>query len=335
MPSRSRWRLPGRKEYRVNAIESVEDIRVFDAIARTGSLSSAARELNLSLTTVSKKLRRLEMSVGFRLVQRTTRRLHLTEEGNGFLEHCRAIIEAVDEAESFSGNGTARGTIRVTAAIALSQRQIAPRLARFLDLYPDITIQMIATNSRVDLVEQKIDVAFRQLPMGDSSFVTRTIAPDSQILCASPDYVARAGMPAEPGALRGHRCLTVGDPMPTHWQLRRGNEAVKAAIVAAVGCTDGEVPHRVALAGGGIAMKSAWDVIEDVRAGRLVRVLPEWWGMAQALRVVYPVRVQQPQRVRAFVDFMEAEFRSTLLECEDLALFPAADVMAARRSPNA
>lgn len=304
------------------ALESIEDLRVFDAIARAGSLSEAARAMAVSLSWVSTKLKRLEASLGVRLVQRTTRRLSLTDEGMAFWARCRTVLEAVAAAEEFRADDTIRGVVRVTASVAFAQRQIGPRLPRFLDLHPGIEVQVIASERLVDLIEQKVDVAFRQLPLGVSSFVTRTIAPDGRVLCASPGYLARFGIPEAPADLSRHRCLTVGDPPPVRWTLTRGDEEVAVPIRGALSSTDGEVPHAAALADGGIAMKSSWDVIDDIRAGRLVRVLPDWWGMTRVLRVVQPVRSHQPQRVRSLVDFLESELKLAVRINADLGLFP-------------
>jgi len=304
------------------ALEAIEDLRVFDAIARSGSLSAAAREMAVSLSLISTKLKRLEASLGVRLIHRTTRRLSLTDEGIAFLIHCRTILEAVAAAEESGADDTIRGIVRVTSSVAFAQRQIGPRLPRFLDLHPGIEVQVIASEKLVDLIDQKVDVAFRQLPFGISSFVTRAIAPDGRVLCASPAYLDRFGVPEGPEDLARHRCLTVGDPPPARWTLARGGEEVDVPIRSALSSTDGEVPHAAALADGGIAMKSSWDVVDDIRAGRLVRVLPEYWGITQALRVVQPVRAHRPQRVRAFVDFVESELKAAVLANADLGLFP-------------
>jgi DNA-binding transcriptional LysR family regulator len=305
----------------VARIERIEDLRVFDAIARAGSLSAAARDLGLSLTVVSKRLTHLERMLGVRLIQRTTRQLHLTDEGRFFLDRCRAALVAVDEAEEVGLDHAERGTIRIAAAVAFAQRQIAPRLGRFVAAYPGIAVQILANNRLIDLVEQQVDVAFRQAPLDTSSFVTRTIGPDAEILCASPAYIAEAGAPGHPNDLIRHRCLTVGDPAPKAWPLHRGDEQIQAPVVSIIGSTDGEVPHGAALQGCGIALKSSWDVIDDIRAGTLVRVLPDWWGRPRTLRIVRPVRQHQPRRVQAFVEFLEAELKAEAEASQDLGLF--------------
>ena len=300
-------------------LDSIDDLRVFDAIVRAGSLSGAALDLDVSLTLVSKRLKRLEGRLGVRLLQRTTRQLGLTEEGGEFLVRCRTALEAIRAAEDVAGDG-ASGVVRVTATAAFAQRQIAPRLPRFLARHPGISVQVLTSDDVLDLVERRIDVAMRQAPLVDSRLIARPLVPDARILCASPAYLARAGTPRDPLDLADHACLTVGDPRPTHWRLCRGGESVDVSIRSAVGGIDGEICHAAALADGGIAMKAAW----DVGAGRLVRILPDWWGGRDRwVRLVYPARLHQARRVRAFIAFMEAEMTQALAACATLDLFEA------------
>jgi DNA-binding transcriptional LysR family regulator len=308
-------------------LERIEDLRILDAIARTGNLSAAARELNLTLTVISKRLRQLEETLGIRLIHRTTRKLYFTDEGRFFLDRCRAVLDAVAAAEDVGADYTQQGMVRVTAAVAFTQRQIAPRLGKFMATYPGISVQIISQNRLIDLVEQKVDVAFRQAPLDNSSFVTRTIGPDGEILCASQSYIDAHGAPEHPDDLIRHKCLTVGDPPPRIWALHRGGEHIDAPVTCTIGSTDGEVPHEAAAQGCGIVLKSSWDVIDDIRSGRLVRVLPQWWGRPRTLRVVHPVRQHQPRRVQSFVQFMEAELKATARANSDLGIFPTSQAM--------
>lgn len=303
--------------------ESIDEFRIFDAVARTGSLSAASRELALSLTSVSKRLKRLEEMLKVQLIHRTTRQMSLTAEGLAFHERCRAVLEAVDDAMEVTPDSTVDGVIRITATVAFAQRQLGPRLRRFLDHNPGVEVQINTSDRQIDLIEHKIDIAFRQAPLDDGRLITRTIAEDALLLCASPDYIARYGSPAEPSDLIRHHALTVGDPPPRQWILHRGETRLEVPIQSTVSSLDGEVPHAVALVGGGIAMKDSWDVIDDIRSGRLVRVLPDWWGPPRTLRIVFPKRAHQPRRVRALIDFMAAELRDTIRANHDLGLFPS------------
>lgn len=302
--------------------DSIDEFRIFDAVARTGSLSAASRELALSLTSVSKRLKRLEDMLCVQLIQRTTRQMSLTPEGLEFHERCRAVLEAVDDAMDVTPDGTITGTIRITATVAFAQRQLGPRLTRFLDANPGVEIQIVTSDKQIDLIENKIDIAFRQAPLDDGRLITRTIAQDALLLVASPDYLARHGSPAAPMDLSSHRALTVGDPAPRFWAMHCGEERIEVPIRSVISSLDGEVPHAAALAGGGIAMKASWDVIDDIRAGRLVRVLADWWGNPRMLRIVFPKRAHQPRRVRALIDFIEGELREAVKANMDLGVFP-------------
>ena len=303
-------------------LDSINDFRIFEAVARTGSLSAAAREMDLSLTMVSRRLKRIEQVLLVRLVQRTTRRLALTAEGEQFAERARAVIAAAAEAEETGAAGMVRGVVRVTATVAFAQRQLAPRLPRFLDRYPDVEVQVVNTDRLMDLVSEKVDFAFRQAPLGDGRLITRTIAQDALLLVASPAYARKAGLPAHPSELSAHPALTVGDPPPRLWTLFRGNERQDVPLRSVASGMDGEIAHAAALAGGGIAMKASWDVIDDIRAGRLLRVLPEWWGPPRMLRIVFPMRGYQPRRVRVLIDFMETELRAAARIDASLGVFP-------------
>lgn len=305
----------------VTRFDNIDEFRIFDAVARTGSLSAASRELALSLTSVSKRLKRLEEMLQVQLIHRSTRQMSLTPEGIVFHARCRAVLEAVAQAATITPDSTARGIIRITATVAFAQRQLGPRLPRFLHDNPGVEIQINTSDRQIDLIENQIDIAFRQAPLDDGRLITRTIAQDALLLCASPEYLARYGMPTEPADLVHHSTLTVGDPPPRQWVLHRGETRLEVPIHSAVSSLDGEVPHAVALAGGGIAMKASWDVIEDFRSGRLVRVLPGWWGPPRMLRIVFPKRVHQPQRVRALIDFMAAELREVIEANQDLGVF--------------
>lgn len=304
-------------------LDSIDDFRIFDAIARTGSLSGAGRDLSLSLAVISKRLKRIEETLGIQLVQRSTRQMSLTAEGLEFYDHCQVVLEAVSGAMDLRGTKTTQGVVRVTSTAAFAQRQIAPRLKRFMDANPGVEVQILPSDTPLDLIEHKIDVAFRHTPRDSGHLITRTIAADGSLLCASADYLEEYGVPEHPDDLLHHRALTVGDPPLRHWTLHRGAERVEAPIRSAMSSLDGEAPHALALVGGGIAMKASWDVIDDIRAGRLVRVLPGWWGDPCSLRIAFPQSKRQPFRVRALIDFMQSELRATVRDNADLNVFPS------------
>jgi DNA-binding transcriptional LysR family regulator len=291
----------------MNNLDNLADIAIFARIAEAGSLSAAARELDLSLAVVSKRLARLEKALDARLINRTTRRLSLTEAGLAFQGRCVRILAEVEAAREVVTDTTrqARGQLRVSATAAFARRQIAPRLARFQMLHPHVQLQVIATDTVVDLVQSGIDIAIRQAMLPDSSLILRELAPNRRILCAAPGYLARHGTPGQPQDLLRHACLVMGDPPMSVWQLQAdGEEPAALAVSGPLVTNDGEVAHAAALAGSGIAFKSIWDVSEDIAAGRLIHVLPRYRSAPTPIQAVYPSSKHLAAKVRVFLDFL-------------------------------
>ncbi|PTL84163.1 LysR family transcriptional regulator [Vitiosangium sp. GDMCC 1.1324] len=294
-------------------LDSLTDMTVFVRVVAAGSLSAAARELDMSLAVVSKRLARLEAQLGVRLVNRTTRRLSLTQEGNEF--HARAVRildEVEDAAESVGGHGRkARGLLRVTATAAFAQRQISPRLSRFHALHPDVKVHLLVSDTVVDLVQHGIDLAIREAVLPDSNLIVRRLAPNYRTLCASPEYAARHGEPREPAELLQHQCIVFGEPPMTVWRLSRPDaEPVAVEVGGSVLANDGEVAHAAALSGSGIILKSIWHVGDDLDAGRLVRLMPQWRVAAAPIQAVHPAGRHLAAKVRCFVEFLAAELQS-------------------------
>jgi DNA-binding transcriptional LysR family regulator len=292
-------------------LENISDVVTFVRIVAAGSLSAAARDLDLSLAVVSKRLIRLEEALGARLIHRTTRRLQLTEEGREFHAHCLILLEQVRRAEDAIAirRDGASGLLRITASNAFARRQIAPRLGRFLDRYPQIRVELIPTDDLIDIVGRGIDIAIRQAALTDSDLITRTLVADRRILCAALGYLDRYGAPHKPSDLLRHRCIVFGDPPITSWVLARGDETETVEVDWTVRVLAGDAAHAAALGGGGIALKSIWEVAEDIRAGRLVELLPGWKSPARPIQIVYPSIRHQTPRIRCFVDFLTSELK--------------------------
>lgn len=291
-------------------IENIADLRAFEAVARLGSLSAAARDLGVPLSVLSKRLARLERILGERLAERSTRTLRLTAAGQGFLKPCQDALKVLDQLEDRE-EAALRGRIRITGSVAFSQRRIAPCLPAFLEANPGLTVELLSANSLVDLVREGIDLAFRQLDVGASSAGER-IAPDRHLLVASPGYLSRHGTPENPDELEKHRCLTVGQPGPRSWVLQKGRRRVEAPIRAFLTGSDGEPAHAAALADGGIAMKSTWDVLEDLASGKLVQVLPGWNTGAREIRAIVPSVDHRPRAVVALIQHLRSRLQDTM-----------------------
>lgn len=294
---------------------NLEDLAVFVRVAAARSLSDAARNQGISLTVVSKRLARLEGELGVRLVSRTTRQIGLTSDGQDFLPRARDILAGVEEATASlqSRQAGAAGVLRVTATIAFAQGQIAPRLGRFMDANPDLKIQMLSTDTMLDIVKDNVDVAIRQAILQDSSLVSRTIAPDRRVLVASPDYVSRCGTPRQPSDLADHRCIVLGDPPVTEWKFQKGARRMAVEVAWTLLANDGAMAQSACLGGAGLALKSIWDAREDLETGRLVELLPGWVAPSMPIQAVSLSRHHQPARIRAFVDFLQEELAADAL----------------------
>lgn len=287
-------------------LDHIADITAFARIAALGSLSAAGRDLALSLAVVSKRLQRLESALGARLVQRNSRQLSLTAEGREFLPHAQALLEQVQRAEDAVAlrRGGVSGLLRITASNAFARRQIAPRLGRFLDLYPRVQVELLGTDDTLDLVKDGIDIAIRQGALPNSELVARTIGMDRRVLCAAPSYIARHGLPLQPDDLAQHRCIVFGDPAIKTWALVCGDQSRNLQISAAVHTHAGDAAHGAALGGAGVVFKSEWEVAEDITAGRLVALLPGWGSVQRPIHAVVPSARNPVPKVRCFIDFM-------------------------------
>lgn len=286
-------------------IDSLPALVAFARVVSAGSMSAAARELDLPLSVVSKRLAQLEASVGVRLLQRTTRRQTLTEEGELFHAQVVRILDEVAQAESLLSERRQEisGLLRITAPGQLGRRRVAPIIAEFQRLHPQLAVQLELTDAVVDLVESGYDMAIRFGSLADSSLIARPLAPNFRVLCASPDYLARHGVPSEPADLTRHRCIVIGEQRRTEWRFE-GDDGTTVRVHAATITNDGEAAHRFALEGAGIAVKSIWDVGDDILEGRLSRVLPQHKLSAAPLHGIYPHSRHLAPRVRAFADYL-------------------------------
>ncbi|MDH6264724.1 DNA-binding transcriptional LysR family regulator [Rhizobium sp. SG_E_25_P2] len=281
------------------------DLEIFTRVVASGSMSEAARELGLQTPVISKRIKRLEERLGSRLFHRTTRQISLTEAGEGFHERVLAALAGLEEAEAFlAGRSSAvTGRLRVSAPTSFGRMHIAPYLTRFFSLYPDVELQLTLTDAFQDLVAEGFDLAIRIGELPSSSLVARKLAAVRRILCATPDYVERHGTPAAIEDLEQHVCIPAHNN--AYWHLSGPNGPVALRPVGPLSTNSSEVVREAVLSGLGIAFRSTWDVGPDVRAGRLVQVLPDWEGSSDVgLYAVYPSRQHLPAKVRAFIDFL-------------------------------
>ncbi|AMJ59115.1 LysR family transcriptional regulator [Bosea sp. PAMC 26642] len=296
------------------------DLDVFAHVVTAKSMSAAGRQLKLSPAVISKRIRRLEERLGVRLLQRTTRQLSLTEAGQGFYERVVSILSSIEDAEAWvaSGSGQARGTLRVSAPTSFGRMHIAPHLKPFLDANPLVNVELILGDDFVDIIGEGFDLAVRIADLQDSSFVARRLAPNHRVLCAAPDYLAAAGMPANIDELARHTLITHN---ADQWRLDGPSGPVMVRVGGPLRTNSSEVVREALLAGVGIALRSTWDVGPELKSGRLVRVLPRYSvGQRVAVHAVYPSRRHMEQKVRAFVDYLAELYGATPYWDEGLKL---------------
>jgi DNA-binding transcriptional LysR family regulator len=285
-------------------MDRLGDLDIFARVAATGSMSQAARDLGLSPPVISKRIKRLEERLGTRLLQRTTRQIALTEAGRGFHERVLAILASVEEAENWVSQRAmlARGPLRVSAPTTFGRLHVAPHLVRFLERYPDISLDLSLSDAFVDVVGDGFDVAIRIADLQDTSLVARKLAPNHRVLCAAPSYLARQGRPESIADLARHALLVHN---ADHWRLEGPEGAVSVPVASRVATNSSEVIREAVIAGMGIALRSTWDVGPELRAGELVQVLPRYRASHRvAIHAVYPSRRHLPQRTRVFIDFL-------------------------------
>ncbi|MFL6697306.1 MAG: LysR family transcriptional regulator [Vitreoscilla sp.] len=291
----------------------LQDMELFVRAVAAGSLSAAGRELGLSPAVASKRLARLEAQLGARLLQRSSRRLGLTDGGALYLERCQAILADVAEAEELLGGDDGRlgGTLRVSATSALGRRWVGPAVAAFAAKHPDLAIHLSLSDRLVDLVESGVDCAVRVGPLGDDRVVARKLADNRRVVCATPEYLKTHGTPQTPAELARHACLVLSSGAALHadWRFRppRG-VATHVRVRGRLVSDNGQQVHDWMLAGHGLARRSIWDVADELASGRLVEVLREWSDEEAPVSAVYASRRHLPRRTRLFIDALAVHF---------------------------
>ncbi len=284
---------------------AITDLEIFARVARTGNMSAAGREMGLSPAVVSKRVSLLEDRLGARLFQRTTRQLTLTETGAGYFKRVVDILSLVDEAEDFVSRRNTRpcGLLKVTAPTSFSRQHIAPYLPEFVSRYPDIELDFDLTDNFVDIIREGFDVAIRIGELADSTLVARKIAPDTRVICASPQYLEKAGRPETLGELETHNCLSAG--AQDFWKLEGPEGQVQLRTKGNIRSNSSELIREALLSGLGIGLRGTWDIGAELASGALEVVLPQYKGSSNlAIYAVYPCREFMPAKVHAFIEFL-------------------------------
>lgn len=294
------------------------ELEIFTRIAEESNLTRAAELLGLSVSGVSRCLAGLESRLGVRLVQRTTRQLCLTREGERFAQSARDILANLHDAEASISLGVAepKGTLRIGASLSFALLHLMPVIREFKTLYPMVRIDLQASNRYGDIIDHGLDLAIRtRRAETDSSVTIRKLAEVPRILAASPDYIARCGMPQHPSELNHHALLlyTLSEDWD-HLSFTRDGSTLRLPVHAEIASNDGQLLRHAALDGNGIIVQPSYVIHSDITAGRLVPLLEEWTLPRLTMNVVFPSRNHLPARTRLFIDSLVRHFKENDLE---------------------
>ncbi|UXY16043.1 LysR family transcriptional regulator [Chitiniphilus purpureus] len=292
----------------------LNEAAVFVKVVEAGSFSAAARQLGLPTSTVSTRVARLENRLGVTLLQRTTRRLHLTEPGALYYRHAAAGLGCMLDAEAAvtASSTEPRGRLRVTGPADLGDQLMADIVSRLRRQHPKVSVDLVLTGHYVDLVAEGVDVAIRTGPLKDSTLIAKHVGIACWAPFASPDYLAAAPPVTAPQALRHHHCLQFTPLGKEAWTLADPQGSVVVPLPGEVLVDDARVVHALALAGEGVALLPVHLCRQDCAQGRLVRILPEWHARADPIHIVYPRQRFMPPKLRAFVDLAAEALRQWL-----------------------
>jgi DNA-binding transcriptional LysR family regulator len=296
-------------------MDRLDTLRLFVRAAELGSFSKAASEAGVRQSTVSKAVAALEAQWGVALFLRSTRRITLTETGRTALERARAALDAVDglDLELTGRDREPVGLLRVHASVALARYVLAPIAAEFIKAFPHVKVDFLADDRPLDLVEAGVDVAFLLGALEDSPHFTKRVGGFDRILAASPDFVAAHRAPASPEDLSERPCVVFTTaPTPDAWRLANGAKKAEIAVSGPVRANSGGIVHEAMLRGVGIGFVPAFLILDDLRSGRLVRVLPHWRGDAIDVHAVWPSNRRLPGKARAFMDFAAASIAESI-----------------------
>lgn len=304
-------------------MDRLEAMSVFAAIVDGGSLSAAGRRLAVPLATVSRKLADLEAHLKTRLITRSTRKLVLTDAGRDYLEACRQILEQVDEAERAASGAYAKvkGRLVVAAPIVFGRLHVVPLAAAFLEVHPEVDIQLRLGDRNVNLIEEHVDLAFRIGTLPDSNLVATPLGAIRRVVCASPAYLRRFGIPQTLDELAAHRCISFdGLDAASAWTFV-GDHGDKRQVAVHSRLTVSTADAAIAASslGLGLTRVLSYQVADALRDGRLVRVLADAEPPAVPASLIHPGQGRLPMKTRAFIDFAAGRIREQLLTLDAAA----------------
>jgi DNA-binding transcriptional LysR family regulator len=298
-------RSPGDLAHWTDNVDRLTSMNVFARVASTRSFSGAARELGISQATASKHVQTLECWLGTRLLHRTTRRVALTAAGESFYSQCSRILEDTEAARvSARADAPLRGSMRITAPIVFGSTRLGPLVVDFLQLHPDLSLNVELSDRSVDLIEEGYDLGIRTVPSAVSGLVTWPLIALNYVLCAAPSYIASHGMPAEPPDLAEHLCIIGTDSAAPSWTFVGPLGESEVSIYGRLQINNALLRRSAARAGAGILLSADYLVSDDIVSGRLLRVLPDYKPVPGTIHAVSPAYRAGSPKVRSLVNHL-------------------------------
>jgi len=297
-------------------MNTLSDLAFFAVLVKAGSLAALARELGVTPPAVTKRLANLEQRLGVRLLNRTTRTMSVTHEGEIYLADGSRILADIETLERTVSNSRAvpKGLLRINASFGFGRKHIGPAVSAFSKRYPEVEVQLQLSDRPLNLADQAFDIGIRIGEMPDARIIARKIASNRRLLCAARAYLKQHAAPSGPRELQQHACIVLreNDAAYGSWQLSKGKRHETVKVRGTLSTNDGEIALDWALAGHGILLRSEWDVAPYLRSGRLRQVLGDWALPPSDIFAVYPERLNLSAKVTAFVDFAADRFKSHL-----------------------
>ncbi len=297
------------------------ELAFFVQLVKFGSLAATARELNLTPPAISKRLARLEQRLGVRLLNRTTRSISLTAEGELYLGNAQRILSEIEELERqvSSSRAEPRGLLRVNAPLGFGRTHISEAISSFIRRYPEVEVQLHLTDRPMNLPDDSIDVAIRFGELPDSRLIARKIAVNRRRLCAAPAYLKAFGQPQTPEELARHNCIVLrqNDSASGIWRLSQGKKTESIKVSGTLSSNDGEVALNWALDGHGILLRAEWNLARYLRSGQLVEILTNYQTPPADVYAVYLERLNLSAKVSCFHDHLRDFFRDNIDRPED------------------
>ncbi|WP_133079715.1 LysR substrate-binding domain-containing protein [Pseudomonas sp. RL_5y_Pfl2_69] len=294
-------------------MNQVSELAFFTLLIRVGSLAATAREMNLTPPAVSKRLVQMEQRLGVRLLNRTTRSISLTAEGETYLVNAQRILREIEEMERqvSSSRAEPKGLLRVNAPLGFGRTHVGPAISSFVKRYPEVEVQLHLTDRPINLPDDAIDVAIRFGDLPDSRLIARKIAVNRRRLCAAPAYLKTFGTPDTPKDLMQHKCIVLrqNDSAFGSWRLSRGKQSESVKVHGSLSTNDGEVALKWALDGHGILMRAEWNLADYLRTGKLVEILADYETPPADIYAVYLERLNLSAKVSLFVQHLREFFQ--------------------------